>query len=244
MPWYLNASYLIVGAILIGLAITIIVFKFKKVFNGWFGIFAILVSCYTLFLVIKIYLSMTSTKPEAIGSIWAYIAMIVPDLLIIFYTLSTLMGSKAELLSKRLKRFGLDSVIIWLILSKVTYEFIHYFPYQMLSGIPIPWIQWISGISLNDIINAIKNIAVLIFFVFLLIVIGIYEIRKFYKEHRKLQEEVELEVKEIFPSAPAIEEPDQIIEGAVEIKDSDTNISEEEDTNDTLNNKSGEDFTY
>ena len=243
MPWYLNAVYIIVGAILIGLAITIIVYKFKKVFNGWFGLFAILVSCYTLFLVIKIYLSMTPTKPEAIGSIWAYIAMIIPDLCIIFYTLSTLMSSKAELLSKRLKRFGLDTVIIWLILSKVTYEFIHYFPYQMLSGIPIPWLQWISGIN-NDLINVIKNIAVLIFFVVLLIVIGIYEIRKFYKEQRKPQEEIELEVREIFPSASATEGSNKIFGETVLTEDSYTNISEEEEIYDKSYKEPDRDFTY
>ena len=97
--------------------------------------------------------------------------------------------------------------------------------------------------SLN-MINTIKNIAVLIFFVFLLIVIGIYEIRKFYEEQRKPQEEVELEVKEIFPSAPTTKEPDQIIGEVVEIEHSYTNISDEEDTNDKLNSKSGENYTY
>ena len=73
---FLKLVYVIVGGILIGLAI------------------------YTLFLVLKIYLGIVDTEPAEIGYIWAYIGMIIPDLLIIFYSLSTLMGSQAEQLSK------------------------------------------------------------------------------------------------------------------------------------------------
>ena len=210
IPWYLNVIFIIVGAVLIGLAIICIVLMFKKIFNGWFGVFALLVSFYTLFLVIKIYLGMVDSDPEEFASIWAYIAMIIPDMFIIFYSLSTLMGSQAEILSKRLKRFKLDTVIIWLILSKVTYEFIHYFPYNIFTAVNIPWIQWLSNID-NELINHIKNIAVLIFFLALLIIIGIYEIRKYFLGQKELKEEVEVEVKELLSPQPTIEEPEPII---------------------------------
>lgn len=211
VPWYLNGVYIVVGAILVGLAITVVIFKFKKVFNGWFGIFALLVSFYTLFLVMKIFLGIADTEHEEIGSIWAYLVMIIPDMFIIFYSLSTLMGKNAELLSKRLKRFGLDTVIIWLILSKVTYEFIHYFPYDLLSGVPIPWIQWFSTLN-NDLVNHIRNIAVLIFFVILLIIIGIYEIRKYSLAQLELKKEVDEEVKELLSPQPHIEKTETITE--------------------------------
>lgn len=179
-PWYLNGVYILVGCIIIGLTIVSIIYMFKKSFPGWFGLFAILVSFYTLFLVLKIYLGGVDTKPEEIGSIWTYIGMIIPDLFIIFYSLSTLMGSQAELLSKRFKRFGLDTVIIWLILSKVTYEFIHYFPYDLLANIPL--INILSTVdNLNNLVNDIKNFAVLMFFIALLVIIGIYEIHKYHK---------------------------------------------------------------
>ncbi|MFX0140764.1 MAG: hypothetical protein ACFFDN_44410 [Candidatus Hodarchaeota archaeon] len=225
IPWYLNAAYIFVGVVLIGLFITCIVFMFKKIFNGWFGVFAILVSFYTFFLVIKIYLGFVDTEPEEFFSIWAYIIMIIPDLFIIFYSLSTLMGSQAELLSKRLKRFGLDTVIIWLILSKVTYEFIHYFPYDILTN--IPWLQWLRNID-TDLINNIKNIAVLIFFAVLLVIIGIYEIRKYGLAQKELKAEVEVEVKELLSPLPAIEEPKPITEEHELIEVKDTVIPEEE----------------
>lgn len=211
IPLYFNIVYVLVGAVLIGLAITCIVLMFKKIFNAWFGGFAILVSVYTLYLVIKIYLGLVDTNPEEFVSIGAYIVMIIPDLFIIFYTLSTLMGSQAEFLSKRLKRFGLDTIIIWLILSKVTYEFIHYFPYDIFTAINIPWLQWFSNID-NIIINNIKNIAVLIFFVALLVIIGIYEIRKYSLAQKELKAEVEVEVKKLLTPQLIIEEPKPIIE--------------------------------
>ena len=228
LPWYLNGVYILVGAILIGLAITIVVYKFKKVFNGWFGIFAILVSFYAAFLVLKLWLSMVDTEPEAIGSIWAYIAMIIPDLFIIFYSLSTLIGSQAELLSKRVKRFGLDTIIIWLILSKVTYEFVHYFPYEIFDIVPIPWIQWFSTID-NRTINHIKNIAVLGFFVLLLIIIGIYEIRKYSKEVLKPLEEPEAEIMEPTSYQPTVEPPEPIMEEPEPVAE-ETEIHEEDES--------------
>ncbi len=208
IPWYLNGIYILVGGVLVGLAIVCIVYMFKKSFAGWFGTFAILVSIYTLFLILKIYLGIVDTEPDEIGSIWAYIAVIIPDLFIIFYSLSTLMGSQAELLSKRFKRFGLDAVIIWLILSKVTYEFIHYFPYDVFQEAKIPWLNALSTLD-NDLINLVKNVAVLIFFIALLVVIGIYEINKYAKEQKQLKIEVDLDVKELLAPQPILEEKNE-----------------------------------
>lgn len=209
VPWYLNGIYILVGGVLVGLAIVCIVYMFKKSFAGWFGTFAILVSIYTLFLILKIYLGIVDTEPDEIGSIWAYIAVIIPDLFIIFYSLSTLMGSQAELLSKRFKRFGLDAVIIWLILSKVTYEFIHYFPYDVFQEVNVPWLNALSTLDTNDLINLVKNVAVLIFFIALLVVIGIYEINKYAKEQKQLKIEVDLDVKELLAPQQILEEKDE-----------------------------------
>jgi len=200
-PWYLSAIYLIVGGVLIGLAVICIIYMFKKSFNGWFGIFSILVAFYSLFLVLKIYMGVvgTGTDPEELATIWPYLGIIIPDLFIIFYSLSTLMGSQAELLNKRIKRFGIDTIIIWLILSKVTYEFIHYFPYDILSTLKIPWIPWLNDLAFlnEELINTVKNIAVLGFFILILVIIGIYEIHKYHRVRKKPKEEESDEVKEI-----------------------------------------------
>ena len=209
-PWYLNGVFILVGGILIGLAIISLIYMFKKSFPGWFGVFAILVSFYTLFLVLKIYLGGVKTDPEEIGSIWAYIGMILPDLFIVFYSLSTLLGSKAELLSKRFKKFGLDSVLIWLILSKVAYEFIHYFPYEIFDLVNYPLTDLLSTVN-NDLVNALKNIAVLLFFIALVVIIGIYEINKYHKDRKAPKEEGEKEL-EVYTFEPSLEEPQPITE--------------------------------
>ncbi|MFX0082355.1 MAG: hypothetical protein ACFE94_11455 [Candidatus Hodarchaeota archaeon] len=243
-PWWLNIIYMIVGGVLVSLAIICIVYMFKKSFNGWFGIFAILVSFYTLFLVMKIYMGLvslvgTGTDPEEIASIWAYLGIIIPDLFIIFYSLSTLMGSQAELLSKRIKRFGTDTIIIWLILSKVAYEFIHYFPYNILEDVNIPWIPWISEISyLDDTqINYWKNIAVLVFFIVVLVVIGIYEIRKYYRVQKIPMEKGLDEEKEIsLPELTTYEPQPNVAEDSLESLDSDNYEEESGDHFEESNN--------
>jgi len=239
IPWYLNVVYLIVGGVLIGLAIICIVYMFKKSFNGWFGLFAILASFYTLFLVLKIYMGIvgTGTDPEQLASIWAYLGVIIPDLFIIFYSLSTLMGSQAELLSKRIKRFGIDSIIIWLILSKVTYEFIHYFPYEIFSAINIPWLNVLSNLD-NDLINSAKNVAVLAFFIVVLVIIGIYEIHKYHKERKKPREEGLEEVKESSLPEPNKYEPQPTLE---EDDKERLNTGDYKEENATTNEKSNND---
>ncbi|MFX1343634.1 MAG: hypothetical protein ACFFBC_07510 [Promethearchaeota archaeon] len=239
-PRWLNIIYFIVGGVLIGLMITCIVYMFKKSFNGWFGIFAILVSFYTLFLVLKIYLGFvgTGTNEQEIASFWAYLGVIIPDLLIIFYSLSTLMGSQAELLSKRIRGINIDTVIIWLILSKVTYEFIHYFPYSILKDVNISWIPWISELSsLDDSkINTIKNFAVLIFFIIILVIFGIYEIQKYHKKQKEPREEEIEEEKEVpLPEADVYEIQPTMEEDRLEKLDSD-DYKEQYDNNFKENN--------
>jgi hypothetical protein len=232
VPWYLNGVYLIVGGLLIGLAITCIILMFKKTFASWFGTFALLVSFYTLFLVLKIYLGIVSLESvsEEITSIWAYIGIIIPDMFIIFYSLSTLMGSQAELLSKRFKRFKLDTVIIWLILSKVTYEFIHFFPYSVFEAVNIPLIQELSTLN-NDLINLLKNVAVLIFFLALLIIIGIYEIRKYAKEQKELRDEADGEVEAVLSPQRTIGEETEFIPSETDNNIGDSEIGENTNEN-------------
>jgi hypothetical protein len=190
VPPYFYGVYIIVGIVIIGLAIICLIYMFRKHFNGWFGIFAPLASIYTLFLVMKIYLGLDAGETTTVSSIWTDIGLIAVDLLILLYALSTLMGSQAELLSKRFKRFGIDTVIIWLILSKVSYEFIHYFPYEVFEGVDFLWLSELADWD-NVFINTWKNILVLGFFILLLAFLGMYEIIKYAKDKKKVKEEID-----------------------------------------------------
>jgi len=192
IPQYFNIAYIIVGGIIIGFSAICVFYLFKKIFNAWLGVFFVLAAIYTLFLVLKIFVSYYSlqtgeeTEPTFWGNVGA-IGMILADVFIILYSVSTLMGSKAEILSQKSKRIGLDSVIIWLVFSKVAYEFIANFPYDLFSDFQFPFNDFISILN-DDLINLVKNIAVFAFFVLILILLGIYEIRKYVINQKDLKE--------------------------------------------------------
>ena len=126
----LNYVVIFVGIIVIIFIIVGIVFMFKRIFNAWLGMFSLSVVIYTFYLLIKIFLAIRSLGGTE-SSTTTQVIMLVVDLLILLYSISTLMGSQAELLSKNfgIKRIGVDSVLIWLVFSKVAYEFIRNYPF-------------------------------------------------------------------------------------------------------------------
>ena len=191
----LNYVVLIVGLMIILFSIIGIIYLIRKIFNAWLGIFSILTVIYTFYLLIKIFFALSSTG-GATSSIYTQFALIAVDLLIILYSISTLMGSQANMLFKRikLKRIGLDTILIWLIFSKVAYEFAHNFPYSWLAG--FPYIDILSYLD-ESIVNLGKNIGVIIFFIFILGVLGVYEMHKYSKREKLFKEQVDRDVKKL-----------------------------------------------
>jgi len=191
----LNYVVLIVGLMIIVFSIIGIVYLFKGIFNAWLGIFSILTVIYTFYLLVKIFFSLSSTG-GASSSIYTQFALIAVDLFIILYSISTLMGSQANLLFKRLnlKRIDLDTILIWLIFSKVAYEFAHNFPYNWLAG--FPYIDILSYLD-ESIVNLGKNIGVLIFFILILAVLGLYQMHKYSIKEKKFKDQVDKDVKEL-----------------------------------------------
>ena len=196
VPVLLNYVYLIVGIVLAGLALTCIIFMFKKSFNAWFGTFCIVAAIYAFFLALKIFLGLSDLESSSYTSLPMEIALLVIDISILVYAISTLLGSHAELLAKQLKYFGIDTIFIWLLFSKASYEFVVNFPYDSLFGIFIqgntsttfsPFLNLINLLN-ADFINLAKNIAVLAFFLILLILLGFWEIRKYNRAERKVKE--------------------------------------------------------
>ena len=200
----LNYVVIFIGVIVIIFIIVGIVFMFKKIFNAWLGMFSLSVVVYTFYLLVKIFLALKSTGGEE-TSITTQIIMLIVDLFILLYSISTLMGSQAELLSKkiRIKRIGVDSVLIWLVFSKVAYEFIHNYPFALFSGF-----AYIDTIDLldEDIINLGKNIVVLLFFLILLVTLGFYQIKKYNLNERKFKDKVDQEVKDLLSPVEFIEQ--------------------------------------
>ncbi|MFX1358107.1 MAG: hypothetical protein ACFFA8_12600 [Promethearchaeota archaeon] len=190
----LNYVVTFIGGVIIFFLIIAFVCLIKKVFNAWLGMFSLLVVLYTFYLLIKLFLAIRNIGGEE-SSITTQIILLLVDLGILLYSISTLMGSQAELLSKRIKskRIGLDTVLMWLLFSKVSYEFAKNFPYTLLGY--LPYVNILS--FLNDaIINLLRNIFILFFFILILIILGLYESRKFYRNEKQFKSELDKEIKD------------------------------------------------
>ena len=200
----LNYVVIFIGIIVLIFIIVGIVFMFKKIFNAWLGMFSLSVVIYTFYLLVKIFLALRSTGGEE-TSFTTQIIMLIVDLFILLYSVSTLMGSQAELLSKkiRIKRIGVDSVLIWLVFSKVAYEFIHNYPFALFSG--FAYVDYISVLD-QDVINLGKNYGVLFFFLILLVTLGFYQITKYNLNERKFKGKVDQEVKDLLSPVEFIEQ--------------------------------------
>ena len=97
-----------------------------KRFHAWLGIFFFWVAIYSLYLSISAVsyaLSGSPTPPTLTERILLYLF----DIFLILFTLSQLIGDRADIISKKLP-FRADTVIIWLIFSKASYEFVNVLP--------------------------------------------------------------------------------------------------------------------
>ena len=196
VPVLLNYVYLIVGIVLAGLAVTCFIFMLKKSFNAWFGMFGIVAAIYAFFLALKIFLGLSDLESPSETSPLMEIALLAIDISILVYAVSTLLGSQAEVLAKQLKYFGIDTIFIWLLFSKASYEFVVNFPYDSLlvisnqgiiSSIFAPFLNLVHLLN-ADLISLAKNVTVLAFFLLLLILLGFWEIRKYNRAERKLKD--------------------------------------------------------
>ena len=228
----LNYAVIFIGIIVIIFIIVGIVFMFKRTFNAWLGMFSLSVVIYTFYLLIKIFLALRSTGGVD-SSFTTQIIMLIVDLLILIYSISTLMGSQAELLSKKIgiKRIGVDSVLIWLVFSKVAYEFIHNYPFTLFSG--FAYFDFIDLLD-EDIINFLKNIGVLIFFLIILVALGFHQIKKYNLNEKEFKDKVDHEVKDLLSPVEFVEqmkEPLHVSEALDEQDNDNLNSYEEEKTN-------------
>ena len=215
----LNYVVIFIGIIIIIFIIVGIVFMFKRIFNAWLGMFSLSVVIYTFYLLIKIFLAIRS-----IGGVKSSIAtqtiMLIVDLLILLYSISTLMGSQAELLSKNIgiKRIGVDSVLIWLVFSKVAYEFIRNYPFSLFSG----FVGFdIIGILDEAFINFLKNAGVLVFFLIILVSLGFNQIKKYNLNEKKFKDKVDQEVKDLLSPVEFIDQVREPLHGPEPIDEQD-----------------------
>ena len=90
-------------------------------FNAWLGTFSLYAGLYFAFLVVAFLIG-----PELLmqGSAFPFLILILFtlfDVIILLYTIGVLVGERAETISRKIK-IGPDTILMWLIFSKASYE--------------------------------------------------------------------------------------------------------------------------
>ena len=151
-------AFTIVGLAAFGIFLLLITGKF----NAWIGTYSIYAGIYFSYLVVVFLFGISLYQGLGTNPILTWV-FIVADILILLYVIERLMGERAELLSKKLKPIKAESILMWLIFSKASYEL---------------------AIILDPTWTSFRNQWVLYIFVALVGLVGLYGLIK-YKKYRK-----------------------------------------------------------
>ncbi|MFX0142365.1 MAG: hypothetical protein ACFFDN_52480, partial [Candidatus Hodarchaeota archaeon] len=180
-------AYIAVIIVIICIAIYgIFVSLIKKRLNGWLGTYFVIVTVYTFYLVLKVFMSLYSGSGGE-SSLDMVIVLIVLDLIILLYSIGSILGTKGEILAEKVKIFNIDSALLWLIFSKAAWEFAVNYPYGLFGGPQALGIQNVSNIGAT--ITLIANVIILATFFCLTIIFGFYGINKYGIEKERMKAE-------------------------------------------------------
>jgi hypothetical protein len=126
---------------------------------AWMGIFFVWVAIYTIYLMGSIVYRATSEGGVTASSIPLQILLYFFNLFLLLNTIGGLIAEKSEVLKAKLRIFGPDTVLMWLIFS-------------------ITIITFLSGLETAQV-DVFRLIAVFILFIPLLIIMTIYGIRNY-----------------------------------------------------------------
>ncbi len=200
----LLVNSLIVGGIILIFFIIGLIYLIRGIFPAFLGIFSLLIVIYTFFLVFKVFLGLSGSGGSSTTT--TQILLLVFDIFIIVYSVGTILGSQAELLSDKIKYASVDNVLIFLIFAKTAYEFAANFPYKALLGLQIPYIEYVVAVGSD--LNLWKNIAVLAFFFILLLLVGFYEIHKYTSFEKVKKRNIQNKVSVLLTLVPTLGDKD------------------------------------
>jgi hypothetical protein len=110
-----------------------ICFLFFGILNSWLGVFNIIVGVYSFYLMVKAYYKL-SISTGIIGLLIPNLAsiqflidigLLIINLLFFFYVMGAISGKMTAIVGEKLKSWKTETVLIWLILSNGTDEFVH-----------------------------------------------------------------------------------------------------------------------
>lgn len=178
----LSSVFVMLLVIIAFLTFINIIFLLSKRFNAWLGIFFLFISFYAIYLVTKVFVQVIGIDISASYDPITYIAMMIFDIFLIVLSVSTIL-LRTEALDKKLKVISADSLLLWLIFSKGTWEFINNFPVNLLIYIP-------NSESLIEQINSFSlmtNLLVMLLFVWLVLIGGVIGILKYFKRKKEMK---------------------------------------------------------
>lgn len=179
----ISFAYIVVLGVIAGLTVYMLVSGVKKKFNAWLGPYFLLITFYTFYLVLRIFIgvagetSTTSSTSDNLTASGIFIALLLLDLLILIYSISCILGSQGEILTEKLPRFKQETLLLWLIFSKISWEYAANFPYGTLGIVQAIGIQEVQILGL--LLRIVVSVCVLIIFIVLTIVFGVKGIRRY-----------------------------------------------------------------
>ncbi len=126
-----------------------IFFLFFGILNSWLGVFNIIVGVYSFYLMVKAYYKL-SISIGILGGIIPNLAtiqylidigLLIINLLFFLYVIGDISGKMTIVVGEKLKSWKTETIIIWLILSNSTDEFVH-----IVAGIEIMGVK--EGVEL------------------------------------------------------------------------------------------------
>jgi len=156
--------------------IAILVLIIKKKFNAWLGVFFVFIGSYISFLMISALF--TVKGGQTLPILIARILMFSFDLLILLISIGSLIGKRADLISKKLKFISSDTILIWLIFSKAAYIYS-------------------DNILPSGDLTMMKGVAIFYLVIPLMVAMGLYGIIKYgeIKQVRKKEKTRKLRIK-------------------------------------------------
>ena len=124
--------------------------------HAWMGIFFVFVAIYTIYLMISIIYTKIS-EGGGTSSIPTLILLYIFNLFLLLNTIGSLIGDKAQVIKEKLKIFGSDVILMWLIFSVASFQF--------ASG----------GIEESEL-DLLRTVIIYVLFIPFLIIIGVYGI--------------------------------------------------------------------
>lgn len=180
IAWALNNPQIanILALIILLMFILFIVFAvigiltlFAGYLNAWLGIFFILVSIFTAYLMAMAFYTL-GTSSDQVYSLWTKIGLYIFDLGLILYTISGMIGEKSEIITQKVNYLKRGSVIMWLLMSKSAFE---------LAKAADPRI-------IADALNAVLGFILFIPLFVIASVYGIWNYRKVNNQKKKTQD--------------------------------------------------------